>query len=456
MPGRVMVVAYNFPPVAGAGIERTLKFVTYLPEFGWEPVVIAASHPAARLVDPGSLSRIPVGTEVHRAASFEPAHVRRLLRTIVAATRGRPSVGPESGTGNASADADVRGSGRQRLRDAANRHWGRLVSSLFFPDEQLLWVPFAIAAGFGAQRGGAVDVIYSSSSPVSSHLAAAALKTITGARWVADFRDPWIGNVFAQPLGRVHGALQRRLEGSIAGRADRLVFPTQLLRDEYATRYPARAHRFVVIPNGYDRTELHGESGSPELRPADGTFLLVYAGSIYGRRDLPLFLDGVELLLSRRPELRERLRVEFIGWFNEENAALARRRLPGVDPVVRHLGFRPRREAIARLRSAQAGLILIPAEPGRELFVGTKVYEYLGLDKQVLAVTPPGETQLMLEELDWGVVASPTPEGVAQGIEQLLEQPATGRTADPERRFERRNLTGRLAAVLDEVRAESA
>ncbi len=456
MPGRVMVVAYNFPPVAGAGIERTLKFVTYLPEFGWEPIVIAASHPAARLVDPGSVSRIPVGTEVRRAASFEPAHVRRLLREIVAARRGGPSAGPGSGVGDAPADADVRGSGRQPLRDAANRQWGRLVSSLFFPDEQLLWVPFAIVAGFVAQRGTPVDVIYSSSSPVSSHLAAAALKTFSGAPWVADFRDPWIGNVFAQRLGPLHRALQRQIERSIAGRADRLVFPTQLLRNAYAARYPTRADRFVVIPNGYDRTDLHGEPGPPELRPADGNFLLVYAGSIYGRRDLPLFLDGVELLLSGRPELRERLRVEFIGWFNEENAALARRRLPALDPVVRHLGFRPRGEAIARLRSAQAGLILIPAEPGRELFVGTKVYEYLGLDKPVLAITPPGETQRMLEELDWGVVASPTPEGVAQGIEQLLEQPATGRTADPERRFERRSLTGRLAALLDEVRAESA
>ncbi|MDP9244510.1 MAG: hypothetical protein M3O77_05455, partial [Chloroflexota bacterium] len=234
------------------------------------------------------------------------------------------------------------------------------------------------------------------------------------------------------------------------------VFPTQLLRDEYAARYPGRAHRFVVIPNGYDRLDLNAELGSADVRSPreSSTFLLVYTGSIYGRRDLSLFLDGVDLLLHRRPELKDRLRVEFIGWFNEENTALAMDRLPALDPVVRHVGFLPRPEAIARLRAADAGLILIPEEAGRELFVGTKVYEYLGLDKPVLAITPAGETQRMLQELDWGVIADPTPDGVAGGLEELLDQPQNGRTADPERRFERRTLAGALAGLLDEVHAQ--
>jgi len=457
MPGRIMVVAYGFPPVAGAAIERTIKFTTYLPEFGWEPVVIAPSHSAYHMVDSAALSRIRAGTEVHRAPTLEPAHVRRLARAILAATsRMRSRVGSGPNADEAMAGPRGQGNGRQRLHEAANTWWGRAVATLFFPDEHLLWVPSALVAGLLAHRRRPVDLIYSSSAPISGHLAAALLTSITRVPWVADFRDPWIGNVFARPLGPLHRAMQRWLERSIANRADRLVFPTQLLRDEYAARYPDRADRFVTIPNGYDRLDMSAASVAADaVDPREsGTFLMVYAGSIYGRNDLALFLDGVDLLLRRRPELRARLRVEFIGWLNAESTALAARRLPALDPVVRHVGFQPRRLAIARLRAADAGLVLIPAEAGRELFVGTKVYEYLGMDKPVLAITPPGETRRTLEELDWGVIADPTPDGVAHGLEELLEQPPDRRVADPNGRFERRNLTGALARLLDEVHAD--
>jgi len=452
-----MLVVYGFPPVAGAAIERTIKFTTYLPEFGWDPVVIAPSHSAYHMIDTAALNRIRAGTEVHRAPTIEPAQVRRLARAILAwANRRGSPVRSGADLGDAAGHPVGPGGARRRLRAAANAWWGRLVSALFFPDEHVLWVPSAVVAGLLAHRRHSVDLIYSSSSPISGHLAAALLNSITGLPWVADFRDPWIGNVFARPLGPAHLALQRWLERAIANRAERLVFPTQLLRDEYAARYPHRADRFVTITNGYDRLDLDAESDAagPPVPSESGTFLIVYAGSIYGRNDLALFLDGVDLLLHRRPELRDRLRVEFIGWLNAESSALAARRLPALDPVVRHIGFQPRRTAIARLRAADAGLVLIPAEVGRELFVGTKVYEYLGMDKPVLAITPPGETRRTLEELDWGVIADPTPDGVAHGLEELLEQPPDRRVADPNGRFERRNLTGELARLLDEVHAD--
>ena len=113
----------------------------------------------------------------------------------------------------------------------------------------------------------------------------------------------------------------------------------------------------------------------------------------------------------------------------------------------------PREEVLARVAAADAGLELIADTPGREQVAGTKLYEYVGLDKAILAVTPPGEARRVLEVLDWGVLADPTADGVARGLEELLDQSPVGRAADPERRFERRNLSRALAALLDEVQA---
>ena len=38
---RVLVLAYYFPPVGGAGVQRTLKFVKYLSALGWDAAVIS-------------------------------------------------------------------------------------------------------------------------------------------------------------------------------------------------------------------------------------------------------------------------------------------------------------------------------------------------------------------------------------------------------------------------------
>src|SRR4051812_3012819 len=37
---KVLIVAYYFPPSGGPGVQRVLKYVQYLREFGWEPVVL--------------------------------------------------------------------------------------------------------------------------------------------------------------------------------------------------------------------------------------------------------------------------------------------------------------------------------------------------------------------------------------------------------------------------------
>ena len=36
----VLIISYYFPPSGGPGVQRVLKFVKYLPEFGWRPVVL--------------------------------------------------------------------------------------------------------------------------------------------------------------------------------------------------------------------------------------------------------------------------------------------------------------------------------------------------------------------------------------------------------------------------------
>jgi glycosyltransferase involved in cell wall biosynthesis len=439
---RLLVIAYFFPPVGGVGIERTLKHVTYLPEHGWQPIVVTVAGSGYRIVDPSIEARVPADVEVHRAGTMEPAHLRRALARLVGRRGTTASRSPANGP--AAGPATAVG----RLRTMANRVWGNVVPLVFFPDDQVVWARRAERLGRRIHASEPVDAIYSSSPPISGHLAAERIARRARLPWIADFRDPWIGNSFARPLNPLHRGIQQHLERRIVHRADRVIVATAGMQAQLMERYPARADRIVHVPNGYDPQDLQVPAAE---RTDDDTFRLTYAGSLYGIAELTVFLDGVALLITRRPELRDRLRVDFVGWFSEETRAIAERRLPALAPVVRQVGFVPRDRAIALQRASDAGLVIISGTGNRGVVATSKIYEYLGLDLPVLAIVPPGEVRQILAGLDWGVVADPTPEGVASGLERIMELPPPGRAADPERRYERRTLSAQLARLLDEV-----
>lgn len=508
MTRRALVVAYNFPPVGGIGIQRTLKYVTYLPASNWEPVVLTARDPGIRPLDDALLRTLPAGLVVERAFSPEPVKLRRMLgeavrmgRRVVAGAKSAGSPGRVAPDRDApDRDAD------QRSGDAwggAGRLWGAYTRLAFFPDEQVGWVPFAVCRGLQIVESGAFDAVYSSSSPISCHLVAGSIARATGLPWVADFRDPWLGNAFAPQLPRWQEYMQRCIERAIVRQASAVVLVTDGMLAEYTARYPWAADRFVVIPNGYDRNDFGAEvlaeieerarvrgrveaSETAEgMAPAEGSapvegsvsadgsapaeasassrqsaptrFKFVYAGSVYGERELSIFLEGVELLLARRPEMRERIEIEFIGRLNAHNEGVAAiydtpERLRG---VVTYSPFVPHRQALERMVRADALFHIIADEPGKGLFLSGKLPEYVGLDRQVVAFVPEGAARSFLRELDWGIVEDPTPEGVAVGLDKAVETPLPARHADPEGRYDRANLAKRLAAVLDEVAGQA-
>ena len=432
------MVAYFFPPLGGGGIQRTLKFATYLPRVGWQPVVVTPRNADYEPMDPALVAQIPPEAEVHRSFCWEPS---RLYRWLVRVLRYRPVDRAARPAPNRAGDgAVVSNPGR----------WARLADILFFPDLQIFWIPFAVRSGLRAHRARPVSAIFSSSPPVTTHLIAGLLKRSTGLPWVADFRDPWIGNVYAAELPRPHRWLRKRVERWIVHHADRVVFATPSLTQEYVDRYPDRADHFVTITNGYDAIDLAAIDRAPHPGPV---LRIVYTGSLYGHDELPTFLDGLQRFLERDPGMRQRLSVEFVGLLNARNQAIAEwySAPERLGEVVAFTGFLPHHQALRRLESADVALLLVAGDPGKEIVVSGKLYEYLGADKPVLAIVPEGDARSILHELDWGVVADPDADSVADALTRLVSMPQRAGRADPEQRYERKQLAAHLGRILTEL-----
>ena len=452
-PRRVAIVTYYFPPLGGVGVQRVLKHATYLRRFGWQSVIFTPKNPAYEITDPDLANAVPPELEVRRSFIFEPSRVYRWLAAVTG-SRGGSHLG-SSGSGKAGGTATTgSATGRadtpiRRGDDRLIRLWAMFGRLVFFPDEQVAWVPSAVRSVRTAARTRRFDAVLSSSPPITAHLVAG-LARRSDVPWVADFRDPWIGNGFAPELPWLHRQLTKRIERWIVRRADLSLFATPSLRAAYALRYPDLSKRFVTLTNGYDRRDV--PAPSEVTRPTAGTFRMIYAGSLYGEHELEIFLEGLRRFVERRPEFRPILRVEFLGWLSRSNRDIAERvSRSDLAGIVSFSGFHPREEALRRVAAADAGLLILCDEPGKGLVLPVKLFEYLGLDRPVLAVVPKGDVEDVLRVLDWGVVVRPDADAIAQGIEQVLTMRPPGRSADPDGRFDRVELARQLAILLDGV-----
>jgi glycosyltransferase involved in cell wall biosynthesis len=449
---RVLMLLYHFPPIGGISMARNIRNVQYLPEHGWQPVVVTPAAADSNVEDPGSLALVPSDVTVERtgyvaAGDLQP--IVRLARRMSGAVRaigGPPiarSTGPAEGSAPPSRASAAAGPGPA----VASSRFSALRRLLFFPDNQAGWLPFAVVAAVRAHRASPVDAVYATFPPMTSLVAAAAVARICAVPLVAEFRDPWIGNSLEAPPPWLIRQLRRKVERWVVRSAAEVVAVTPRLARMLERRYPGLAVR--LVPNGY---QLGEATGVRRVRGAGEPLRIVYTGTLDRPAELTVFLDGLALAATRRPDLHDRLCIEIFG-----NVAPACRDLVSAaeagpaNGIVTIRGFVPRVEALAALAAADAALVLLGDGPGMDLFMPGKLFDDLGADRQVLAMLTAGDARELLAELDWGIVCAPVASEVADAIEHLLATPAPDRRADPSGRYDRRTLAGRLAGVLDDA-----
>src|SRR5258706_14574964 len=113
---RALVVAYAFPPVGGAGVQRVQKLVKYLPRYGVTPSVLTVANPSVPVRDPSLELDLPAAIEIVRAPTLEPGYAAK--------KRALHAVGRKSG--------DIAAQIQTRLV--------KLGRNLPVPDPQVLWL----------------------------------------------------------------------------------------------------------------------------------------------------------------------------------------------------------------------------------------------------------------------------------------------------------------------------
>ncbi|MCB9199677.1 MAG: glycosyltransferase family 4 protein [Flavobacteriales bacterium] len=360
---RVLIVTYYWPPNGGAGVQRWLKFVKYLPQHGWQPVVYTPENPELVAEDPGLLDDVPREAEVIKRRISEPYGLYKRLT-------GR---GVKEKVHTAFLSEEKREGWRDRMA-----LWVR--SNFFIPDARVGWVGPSVRFLKQYLREHPVDVIVTTGPPHSMHLIGLRLKRALGIRWVADFRDPWTNIDFYRQLklSRSADRRHRRLEAEVLREADTVVAVGWTLADELRD---LGAERVEVITNGFDPADV---PDPPE--PVDERYSLVHVGSLTATRNAPGLWKALAKRCADDPEFAARFVLRFVG--PVDHTVLDSIEEAGLADNLERIGPVDHAQAMREMQRARVLLLLLNDTANAKGILTSKLFEYLAVGRPILAVGP--------------------------------------------------------------------
>lgn len=428
---KVLVITYYWPPSGGAGVQRSLKFVKYLPEFGIRPVVLTVDENKAfyPFTDHSLLKDVSPDLKVVKTQKEE------LLRKF---SRLFPKIEvPHSGFANHD---------KKTLLSKAMRF---VRGNLLIPDARVGWVNAAYEQAVRILEEEDIDTYYISSPPHSSQLIGLKLKKrFPGKKWIVDFRDPWTDIYFYKDLlhTRLAANIDAGYEKKVLRQADAILVASRGAGEIFASKVPGVERKIHFIPNGFDSDDFRVPSHPPR-----DEFLITYAGTLADIYEPEVVFSALKKIIGKYGD-RCPVRLLFVGKVTGTVRRFAE--AYGIEKQVDYVEYVPHAEVVPYLRNTTCLLLVIPQVDLAKGIIPGKMFEYLAARKPIWAIGPErGDIRDILELSGGGKVFARTQEDeMVAYLDHLVQRWMENRNLDTDsaeiERFSRRNLTGVLSRII--------
>lgn len=420
---KVLIITYYFPPAGGAGVQRWLKFVKYLPQYGCEPIVLTvdgnyASYPQK---DASLAADIPSGLKV----------VRTRTREILSAYK---KLSPQK-------QIPYGGFANEQDPGLFQKIARFIRGNFFLPDPRKAWNRFALPAAVSLIENENIGTVITTGPPHSTHLMGLKLKKrYPSLKWIADLRDPWTDIYYNDVLyqGRLAKRMNLAMERKVLNSADVLVTVSEGVKRNFCSHAPVE-HKFHVIPNGYDAPDFADvpvDAGRENPR-----MVISYIGTLSPLYDSSTFTKALKLLPA---ETASKILIRIIGSVNADVAAS----FSGTSAQVEYLPYQPHGQAIRYMVSSDLLLLLLPVKNSDGVLTG-KFFEYLASRRPILLIQPEeSEAGKMILRLEAGAVFdSGNADGLAKYLAACTENKPSVAVDDLDR-FSREHLAGEMAKLI--------
>ena len=422
---KVLIITYYWPPAGGPGVQRWLKFVKYLPDYGIEPIVYIPENPTYPLIDEGLLKEVNPNITILKqritepyawASAFSKSSTKKISSGIIPHKKKQSFL--------------------QRIM-----LWVR--GNLFIPDARVLWVKPSVNYLSKYIKENGIDTIITTGPPHSLHLIGLRLKELHSLKWIADFRDPWttIGYHKALNLSASAAKKHKDLERKVLNTVDTILVTSPTTKSEFEA---LTTKPIAVITNGYD-TETVAK------QPLDEKFTLAHIGSFLSERNPKILWESLSELIAENEEFKSHFELKLIGAVSRE--VLDAINVAGISGYVNNLGYVPHAEAVAQQRKSQVLLMVEIDSEETKCIIPGKLFEYMVSERPILAIGPIGaDFASIVQTTNTGIfVAYTEKEKLKSALLQWFKQYQEGSlksNAIGLQQYSRKNLTGQLVQIL--------
>lgn len=426
---KVLIITYYWPPSGGAGVQRWLKFVKYLREFGWEPIVYTPENPEAPAIDESLLKDIPDNLTVLKTKIWEPY---RLYRNFIGQKKGEKI--------NAGFLSEKEKPGiAEKISVWVRGNW-------FIPDARKFWIKPSIHFLSEYLKNNPVHVITSTGPPHSMHLIALELKRKLDIPWLADFRDPWTNIDFYKDLmlTKSSDTVHKKLEAEVLKNADAIVTVGWNMAEEFKK---ITDKKITVITNGYDTDDFFDHPIT-----LDKNFSINHIGAMNADRNPKMLWKALGELIKEIPELKDNLKINFVGRIDysvldelEENQ---------LSSFVTKTEYTPHSRTTKIMQASQLLLLSLNNTPNTRGVISGKLFEYMAAKRPILAIGKEnGDAAKIITETGVGTVCDfGNKEKIKLEIKRMYELYKTGSlnsNGTGIEKYSRKNKTAELAVLLD-------
>lgn len=375
-PQKVLIIAYYWPPAGGPGVQRWLKFVKYLPEFGIEPIVYCPENPNYPIIDESLINEIPKDITILKQPIKEPYQLAGFLSK-------KSSKKISSGV-----------IPKVKKQSLIERLMLYVRGNFFIPDARKNWIKPSVEFLSNYIEKHQIETIITTGPPHSLHLIALQLKQNSSIKWIADFRDPWttIGYHKALKLTKASKQKHLQLESEVLNSADTIIVTSNHTKNEFATK---TKQPVMVITNGYDNHSVRVEG-------KDKKFTLSHIGSLLSERNPKLLWDALSELISENEAFSKVFQLNLIGVVSDD--VLESILNSGLKNHLNVVGYVNHDEAIKYQMSSRLLLLIeIDSEDTKAIIPG-KLFEYLISETPILAIGPKdSDVQQIITKTNTGV-----------------------------------------------------
>ncbi len=418
---KVLIITYYWPPAGGSGVQRWLKFVKYLRDFGIEPVVYTVENPKYPILDESLQSDIPKGIEVLKQPIFEPNSILSFFGKKKTESAGFLDPNPS-----------FFGKVLQYIR-----------ANYFIPDARKYWIDPSVKYLKNYISKNNIDAIVTTGPPHSMHLIGLKLKQQLGVKWIADFRDPWTEIDYFHQLPLSKKAINKHhfLEQEVLLNADKVLVVGSTMNKNYAKFN----NNVVTITNGFD-----GEIITSETK-LDSKFTITHIGLMNSDRNPKMLWEVLTEIILENKDFSEDFKLKLIG--KVDSTVIEEITTNYLKKNVELIDYVSHNEAIEFQKKSQVLLLLLNNVPSAKGIITGKIFEYLMVNRPILAIAPlDGDLAEILNKTNAGkVVDFEDNETLKSTILDLYSKYKKGNLrvdSNNVEQFHRKELTNKLAEVI--------